>query len=261
MVKRFIKDMRRYLPYTKYAAKSGLKTEVATSHLSWLWWILDPVLFMLVYWFIFMVIFGQRKEYFHIFVFVGLSMWNLFNKTLSGSVRIVAANRAVVTKVYIPKYILILVLLAQNLFKMLISFAIVIVMMIWSRVAVSWNVVLVLPIFLDLLLLTFGLSAIFAHFGVFFSDLKNLTNVGLRVLFYMSGIFYVISDRVGAAVATLLLRVNPIGFLIDACREALIYCNTPSIPLILLWFVIGLALSVIGIVTIYKNENNYVKVI
>ena len=46
-MKRFIKDMRRYLPYTKYAAKSGLKSEVATSHLSWLWWILDPVLFML----------------------------------------------------------------------------------------------------------------------------------------------------------------------------------------------------------------------
>ena len=75
---------------------------------------------MLVYWFIFMVIFGQKKEYFHIFVFVGLSMWNLFNKTVSGSVRIVAANRAVVTKVYIPKYFLIIILLFQNLFKMMI---------------------------------------------------------------------------------------------------------------------------------------------
>ena len=260
-MKRFIKDMRRYLPYTKYAAKSGLKSEVATSHLSWLWWILDPVLFMLVYWFIFMVIFGQKKEYFHIFVFVGLSMWNLFNKTLSGSVKIVANNRAVVTKVYIPKYILILILQAQNLFKMLISFGIVIVMMIWSRVPLSWNVFLVIPIMIDLMLLTFGVSTIFAHFGVFFSDLKNLTNVGLRVMFYMSGIFYVISDRVGPAIATLLLRVNPMGFLIDACREALIYSNTPNLWLVLLWFAVGLVLSAAGIATIYKNENNYVKVI
>ena len=127
-MKRLIKDWRRYWPYTKYAAKSGLKSEVASSHLSWLWWILDPILFMLVYWFIFMVIFGQKKEYFHIFVFVGLSMWNLFNKTVSGSVRIVAANRAVVTKVYIPKYFLIIVLLCENLFKMMISFGIVIIM-------------------------------------------------------------------------------------------------------------------------------------
>ena len=188
-------------------------------------------------------------------------MWNLFSKTLSGSVKIVANNRAVVTKVYIPKYILILILLAQNLFKMLISFGIVAVMMIWSRVPLSWNVVLVLPIMVDLLLLTFGVSTIFAHLGVFFSDLKNLTNVGLRVMFYMSGIFYVISDRVGEAIATLLLRVNPMGFLIDACREALIYSNTPNLLLILLWFVVGLVLSAVGIATIYKNENNYVKVI
>lgn len=260
-MKRFFKDMRRYLPYTKYATKSGLKSEVASSHLSWLWWILDPILFMLVYWFIFMVIFGQKKEYFHIFVFIGLSMWNLFNKTVYGSVRIVAANRSVVTKVYIPKYFLILILLCQNLFKMMISFGIVIVMMIWSRVPISWNVIYVVPILVTLILITFGVSTIFAHFGVFFDDLKNLTNVGLRVLFYMSGIFYVISDRVNEAIATLLLKVNPIGFLIDACRESLIYCHTPHRRLILFWMVVGCGLSAIGIATIYKNENSYVKVI
>ena len=237
-MKRFIKDMRRYLPYTKYAAKSGLKSEVATSHLSWLWWILDPVLFMLVYWFIFMVIFGQRKEYFHIFVFVGLSMWNLFSKTLSGSVKIVANNRGGGDEGLHPQIYFDPDSPGAELFKMLISFGIVIVMMIWSRVPLSWNVILVIPIMADLMLLTFGVSTIFAHFGVFFSDLKNLTNVGLRVMFYMSGIFYVISDRVGAAVATLLLRVNPMGFLIDACREALIYSNTPNLWLVLFWFVV-----------------------
>ena len=248
------------MPYAKYATQSGLKSEVASSHLSWLWWILDPILFMLVYWFIFMVIFGQKKEYFHIFVFVGLSMWNLFNKTVSGSVRIVAANRAVVTKVYIPKYFLI-ILLFQNLFKMMISFGIVIVMMLWSHVPVSYNVIYVIPIFVDLILITFGVSAILAHFGVFFDDLKNITNVGLRILFYMSGIFYVITDRVNEAIATLLLKVNPVGFLIDACRSSLVYCETPHRRLILLWFVIGSVLSAIGVAIIYKNENNYVKVI
>lgn len=223
--------------------------------------VLDPILFMLVYWFIFMVIFGQKKEYFHIFVFVGLSMWNLFNKTVSGSVRIVAANRAVVTKVYIPKYFLIIILLFQNLFKMMISFGIVIVMMLWSHVPVSYNVIYVIPIFVDLILITFGVSAILAHFGVFFDDLKNITNVGLRILFYMSGIFYVITDRVNEAIATLLLKVNPVGFLIDACRSSLVYCETPHRRLILLWFVIGSVLSGNGVAIIYKNENNYVKVI
>ena len=63
--------------------------------------------------------------------------------------------------------------------------------------------------------------------------------MGLRILFYMSGIFYVITDRVNEAIATLLLKVNPVGFLIDACRSSLVYCETPHRRLILLWFVIG----------------------
>ncbi len=161
---------------------------------------------MLVYWFIFMVIFGQKKEYFHIFVFVGLSMWNLFNKTVSGSVRIVAANRAVVTKVYIPKYFLIIILLFQNLFKMAISFGIVIVMMMWSHVPVSYNVIYVIPIFVDLILITFGVSAILAHFGFSSMTLRILPTWVCESFFYMSGIFYVITDRVNEAIATLLLR-------------------------------------------------------
>ena len=138
---------------------------------------------------------------------------------------------------------------------------IVIVMMLWSHVPVSYNVIYVIPIFVDLILITFGVSAILAHFGVFFDDLKNITNVGLRILFYMSGIFYVITDRVNEAIATLLLKVNPVGFLIDACRSSLVYCETPHRRLILLWFVIGAVLSAIGVAIIYKNENNYVKVI
>ncbi len=96
-------------------------------------------------------------------------------------------------------------------------------MMLWSHVPVSYNVIYVIPIFADLILITFGVSAILAHFGVFFDDLKNITNVGLRILFYMSGIFYVITDRVNEAIATLLLKVNPVGFLIDACRSSLVY--------------------------------------
>ncbi len=58
--------------------KIGIEVRSGQLTFELLWWILDPILFMLVYWFIFMVIFGQKKEYFHIFVFVGLSMWNLF---------------------------------------------------------------------------------------------------------------------------------------------------------------------------------------
>ena len=52
MLKKVTAHFKRYNPYSVYAAKSELKGEVGASYLTWMWWILDPVLFMLVYVFI-----------------------------------------------------------------------------------------------------------------------------------------------------------------------------------------------------------------
>lgn len=49
---KFFKDIKKYWSYTVRSAKAELKSEVASSYLSWLWWILDPLLFMMVYTFI-----------------------------------------------------------------------------------------------------------------------------------------------------------------------------------------------------------------
>lgn len=63
-MKRFINDMGKYWEYAKYSAKSSLKSEIANSHLSWLWWILDPLLFMLVYSFVAIIVFGKENSIF-----------------------------------------------------------------------------------------------------------------------------------------------------------------------------------------------------
>ena len=49
MIQKAWRHLKRYNPYSIYAAKSELKSEVSASYLTWIWWILDPVLFMLVY--------------------------------------------------------------------------------------------------------------------------------------------------------------------------------------------------------------------
>ena len=51
-MKRFKSDFKKYFAYAKFSARSDLKSEVASSYLNWLWWVLDPMLFMLVYTFI-----------------------------------------------------------------------------------------------------------------------------------------------------------------------------------------------------------------
>ena len=260
-MRRFFHDMQRYRRYMFYSAKAQLKNEVAGSFLNRLWWILDPLLFMLVYTFVYSIVFGRKQDFLCAFIFLGYCSWEFFNRSINQSVKIVKKYKAVVSKVYLPKFVLILSSMMVNAFKMGISLGIVAITLILYQVPLRWTMLWFFPYLLLLFLLTFGFSCFLLHCGVFFEDLANIVRVGLRLLFYMSGIFYVITDRVDKAIATLLLKVNPVGFLIDACRQALVYSSTPHRRLILFWFVVGVLLSAIGIVTIYKNENNYVKVI
>ena len=236
MWQRFKKDFNRFFSYAVFSAKSDLKAEVASSYLNWLWWILDPLLFMLVYTFIAVIVFKSKIQYFPVFVFVGLTLWNFFNRTVLSSVKMVRNNSSIVSKVYIPKYILVLQKLMVNGFKMLISFVLVFIMMLIYRVPLSPKILYIIPILFVLVCLTFGLGCIVLHFGVFIDDLYNVTQVLLRLVFYMSGIFYSIGDRLE------------------------VYDLTPYRKMIVLWGIVSVALVIVGIRTIYKYENSYVKV-
>lgn len=260
MLKKAFHDLKKYFRYSVVSAKSKLKAEVANSYLNWLWWILDPLCFMLIYTFIFGVVFNAREQYFPVFIFIGLSMWDFVNKTLLGSVKTIKLNKAIVSRVYFPKFILILSKIWINGFKMMISFCIVILMMAIFRVQLSWNVLFFIPILLVLVLFTFGCACFLMHYGVYVEDLSNVLNVVMRFVFYATGIFYNIETRI-PQFGGLLNKINPIAFLITSMRQSLIYGTSPDWKLLLIWFFISVMLVCLGIRKIYKEENSYVKAI
>ena len=235
--------MKKYWKYAVYSSKAQLKSEIANSYLNWLWWILDPLCFMLIYVFMFGYVFKSKQQYFAIFVFIGITLWDFFNKCL------------------IPKFILILVKMGVNGFKMFISLLIIVAMLAVWRVPITYNVIYIIPILMTLIVLVFGFSCFLLHYGVFVEDLSNVLNIALRFLFYLTGIFWNIMDRLPAPYNSYIGRCNPIAFLLTSARDCVIYGSTPHRKLLLLWFVIGLIISALGVRKIYKNENSYVKVI
>lgn len=259
-MKRFMRDITKYWDYIKYQTKAELKSEIVDSYLGWIWLFLEPLCFMLIYAFLAGIVFGAREPYFPVFVFSGLALWNFFNKTVSASVRTVAKNKDIVTKVYVPKFVLLLVRLFVNLFKMFVTFGLLIIFMIFFKVPLSWNILWVIPVIICTIVVTFGVSSIFMHFGVFIDDLVNLTSIGLKFMFYLSGIFYNIATKVPEPYNNILLNCNPLAFLISNFRNALLYSTGIDVVVLLIWFVIGILLSMLGVRTIYKHENTYVKV-
>lgn len=259
--RQFIRDVKRYLPYAVRSAKADLNSEVSGSYLDWLWWLIEPFCMMLIYTLIFGVVFKVSEQYFPIFIFIGISMWSFFSRSVSGSVNIVRDNKGIITRVYIPKYILLFSRMLVNGFKMLVAFGIVLAMLVVFRVVPTVNVlyvILILPIFF---LFTFGIGTILMHYGVYVSDLGYITGIILQMMMYFTGIFYSIAKRVPAPFGEVIENFNPVAFLIAAMRKVLLYGQAPSFGLLVVWGFLSLILIALGVFTIYSNENAYVKVI
>ena len=130
-MKRFFSNIKKYYKYAVYQAKAELKSEIANSYLNWVWWFLDPICYMLIYTFIVEIVFKTSEPYFPVFVFLGLTAWDLFNRTVTGSVKLVKNNVGTINKVYVPKYIFLLSKSFVFLFKYIISFIVTIALMIF----------------------------------------------------------------------------------------------------------------------------------
>lgn len=268
LMRRFISDFKKYFNYTVYSSKADLKSEVAGSFLSWLWWFLDPLLYMLVYSFIAVVVFRSGVKYFPVFVFLGLNTWQFFQKTVKASVKLVSNKKMIVTKVYIPKYMFVFEKIGVYGFKMVVANLLVVITMIGYHVPLTWRVLWIIPITIVLIVVTFGVSTVILHFGVFVEDLLNVITVVLQLGFYLSGIFYSIESigesivgRVPAPYGDWLVKINPMALLITDLRRVLLYGENPHWVMLLCWFAAGLILSVIGVKVVYRFENSYVKVI
>ena len=258
---RFFQDFKKYLDYTKFSAKSALNAEVAGSYLNWLWWVFNPLCMMLIYTFIFSFLFDGGMDYAPIYIFVGLTVWDFFNRTVTDAILIVKRNKSIVTKVYMPKFVLVETTMLVNFVKMLIAFAIIVIMMFILRVPVNLNVLWTIPILLIMFLFTFGISCILLHFGVFVEDLKNVVKILLRFVFYATGIFYSIEKRFPAPFNEWMLKCNPMAYFMDGIRQALLYKSHPDLKWLLIWFLVSLGLCALGIYRIYKYENSYAKAI
>jgi teichoic acid transport system permease protein len=207
------------------------------------------------------VVFNASEQYFPIFIFIGITMWGFFSRSIIGSVNIVRANRPIITKVYLPKYILLLSRMFVNAFKMMISFGVVIVMMICYHVHITRNILYAIPILIVLFMFTFGVGMILMHFGVYVMDLGYITEILMGMFMYFTGIFYSISKRIPAPFGNMLEIFNPLAYLIAAMRNVLIYGRSIPVVALIIWGVISLILVMVGVRTIYNNENAYVKVI
>ena len=169
-------------------------------------------------------------------------------------------NKSIVTKVYIAKFILLISKMFFNGYKMLFSFGIIVIMIIYFRIPITLNILYVIPSFIVLFVVTFACMTHLMHYGVFIQDLANVTNIVLRMVFYMTGIFYNIRKRLPAQYTGILMKES-MALVFEQSQKVYFSKAGADVKWLIIWFIIGIIVAALGVRKIYKNENSYVKVI
>ncbi len=259
--KRFVRDIRKYWQYMVFAAKADLNAEVANSYLNRMWWLLEPLFGMIVYAVVFGGMMGRSIENYATFLYSSLLMWNYFSKTINYSVKLVRNNRDIVTKVYVPKFVLLISNMMLNLFKLAFSWIIMVPLLLIFKIHLGVNILWMVPAYAIMILVSFGVGMILLHFGVYIDDLSYAVGILLQMMMFLSGVFYDTMTTLIYPLNAIMISINPLAMLIDTMRNGLLYNTGTNLPLLAIWFAISILLCYVGIHIVYKNENAYVKVV
>lgn len=211
---------RRTKDILLYKTYAELKAEAQRNFLGFLWWVIEPILFMLVFYFVFGKLLGRRPEAFIPFLLVGLVVWLWGQATIAQGAAAITANRGLLNQAFVPKALFPTVVFLKNTFKFLFALLMLLIFLVAYGFEASPIWLEAIPVLAVGGLFILGAAYLAAALTPFFPDLQVLIDNGLRVLFFVSGIFYEIDTLNTGYMAV--LQANPAAVLIDSLRTVLL---------------------------------------
>lgn len=235
-----------------------IKRDSANMYLGMLWWILEPVLYMAVFYLVFGVGLKKGGEDYVFYLLCGLVPWKWLDSTVRTSSGVIISSAGLMRQMYFPKWILPGYIVLANTYKFFLILSLLVLLLAVSGIfSVTWFL-LPLLIFLQLFL-TAAISMVVSAVVPLIPDLKYAVNYGMTMLFFLSGIFFDVSE-LGEPVKTWLLW-NPVLILIDGYRSVLLYQQGLDPLLLLKIFGISMLFLVCGLSMIIRLDRYYPRVV
>lgn len=244
---------RQQFELVTYKVIADLRAEAARTYLGFIWWVLDPIIFMLIFYVLFGLLLQRGGEHFVPFLLIGLVAWRWFQITVSSGANALPAGHGLVRQTYLPKLLLPLTTICTELLKFSVVLLLLLVFL-WLSGFGPRPAWLALPVLLVVqLALISGITLLAAALVPFVPDLKPLIGHVLQMLFFMSGIFY---DPASIPEAYRgFFFMNPMASLIDAYRDILLRGDWPNggVLLLIAALATGLILVAAGILRRYDR--------
>lgn len=227
-----------------------------------LWFFLQPFLASLV----FIVVFSQIARLPTtdlpplVFYMSGIIVWTFFSNSLSQVATTFLTSGAIFRKIYFPRLIMPLSQISMNflnfLAQLLVLFAVIACYKLSGRsIELSWKILALPLILLDMALLALGLGCLIAAATVKYRDLNII--VGYLLNLWMYGSFVIYPRSAVPANLQWLLTLNPMASFVECYRSSLFGTEHAWVKPALVATMMTVAIAIAGIWSFIKAEGTF----
>ena len=227
-----------------------------------LWFIVQPLLTTLI----FVILFGNIAKLSTdgipqlAFYLAGITIWNYFAESLTKTSSVFTANASIFGKVYFPRLIMPLSIVASSLLKFAVQFALfILVVLYYTFVAQSiqpnlW--ILFTPVLILLMaLFALGVGMIFSSLTTKYKDLTFLLAFGIQLFMYITPVVYPSSAL--PEKFQILAKINPLSSIFECFRYAYLGTGTFTITDLLISTLVIVFLFFTGVLVFNKVEKSF----
>jgi len=214
-------NLSHFFSLVNTQARMALKAEASKFILSYLWWVIEPLLFVLIFYLVFEVFLDRGRDDFLLFLVCGKIPYLWFSKSVTSASISIVQNRGLINQVEMPKALFPYASVQEAMYKQWVVFLVLFGVVTFYGFRPELNWFWLVPVVVVQYALILACSLLGALCVSFFGDFRMVINMGMLFLMFSSGIFWDVNDIADPATRDLLLTCNPLAFLIDAYRQVL----------------------------------------
>ena len=228
-----------------------------------LWFFIQPVITSLTFTFIFSGIakISTDGNPAILFYMAGITLWTYFSDCLTKTSNTFIANAGVFGKVYFPRLIVPLSVLASNLIKFGIQFLIFCFVWIYylansNTLQVQWQLLWLIPVLIFIMAgLGLGFGILISSLTTKYRDLTFLVGFGVQLLMYASSVVLPVSTM--SAKIKFLMLLNPLTSIIEAFKYVFLGSGFFDYIWLTYSFCFMLILIIISVLVFNKVEKSF----
>lgn len=236
-----------------------IKIRYKNNIFGYLWSLANPLCFAFIYYIAFKEVMRVPIQNYTLFLICGLFPWQWFSNSLIMGMSGFIANAQIIKKTSFPRYVIPLGNVLMECFHFIFALPVILVFLHIYDFHASWVWLFGVPLIAAAqIMLSFGVTLIFATINLFFRDIERFVSLAIMMLFYATPILYSI-DLVPPKYVWV-FDINPLSALVLSWRDLFMY-NTLNWEYIGKFYLAGVVSIAIGSFIYNKLSKRFAEVL